>query len=48
MLLFIDDPEREIIERYFHLGYKYDTIVDLILSVDLQASCLGVTVRVGL
>ena len=26
------DPEREIIERYFHLGYKYDVISNLLRS----------------
>lgn len=26
---FFIDPEREIIEEYFHLGYKYDAIVNL-------------------
>jgi hypothetical protein len=24
------DPEKEVIERYFHLGYKYQTIVELL------------------
>ena len=26
------DPEREIIERYFHLGYKYDVIINFLRS----------------
>ena len=25
-MIFVD-PEREVIERYFHLGYKYDVII---------------------
>ena len=27
------DPEREIIERYFHLGYKYDVSYAFLLTV---------------
>lgn len=27
------DPEREIIERYFHLGYKYDVSHAFLLTV---------------
>ena len=30
--LFFVDPEREIIEHYFHLGYKYDVIVSFMRS----------------
>ena len=26
------DPEREIIEHYFHLGYKYDVIINFLRS----------------
>jgi hypothetical protein len=29
-VFFIADSEREIIENYFHLGYKYDIIVQLL------------------
>ena len=30
--LFFIDPEREIIEHYFHLEYKYDVIVSFMRS----------------
>ena len=30
--LFFIDPEKEIIEHYFHLGYKYDVIVSFMRS----------------
>ncbi|CAH3019573.1 unnamed protein product, partial [Porites evermanni] len=29
---FQNDPEREIIERYFHLGYKYNVIINFLRS----------------
>ena len=31
LVIFLD-PEREIFERYFHLGYKYDVISNFLRS----------------